>query len=63
LKVNTVMAAGLESAHWADHLFSGPDPSDSSVRGEAKPMFISAIDRRDWQTGRQGLPTNCPQPL
>jgi hypothetical protein len=36
LKVNTAMAAGLEPAHRADNLFSGPDASDSSVRGAAK---------------------------
>jgi hypothetical protein len=40
LKVNTAMAAGLEPTHQADHLFSDPDASDSSVRGAAKSTFI-----------------------
>jgi hypothetical protein len=34
------MAVGLVPAHRADDLFSGPDASDSSVRGAAKSMFI-----------------------
>jgi hypothetical protein len=63
LKVNTPMAAGLEPAHRADHLFSGPDASDSSIRDAAKSMFVQR-DRPSRLADRTARAAyKCPQPL